>query len=332
MIRKGAQMNKLVLTNNGINREINTVNEGDIKAMAKQIQTQAPTLNDLTSEQLEQVAKIVMANRLTAELENAVRFSGIDYETEKQIFLDNVSKSKHTKQAYKAGLERLEKYASREKISLLELSPKQADDFIYSLNRDSRSPASIRLDIAGVSSFYSFLHRRHNAIDKNVFIGSKARPSNKAVKPLLIPTETEVKKILDTVPKQLKAGIALMAYNGLRVGALPTLTITAGKFTGLSKAKDIKGTVSPKASQYIKSSKPYEGIKTNTLQKQIERAIKKLHKEGLISEVYSCHDFRHYFATEHYKKNKDIHALKVLLNHASILVTENYLRALEVLE
>jgi len=41
-----------------------------------------------------------------------------------------------------------------------------------------------------------------------------------------------------------------------------------------------------------------------------------------------AHRFRHTFASEHYRANRDIMALKAALGHQYIATTEGYLRAL----
>jgi site-specific recombinase XerD len=70
------------------------------------------------------------------------------------------------------------------------------------------------------------------------------------------------------------------------------------------------------------------GKSANTLEKQVARAIEKMHREGKLREGYSAHDFRHFFAVKEYREDHDIHRVKELLHHASISVTENYLRSL----
>jgi integrase len=73
---------------------------------------------------------------------------------------------------------------------------------------------------------------------------------------------------------------------------------------------------------------PFAGLIPNTLEKRIVRAIEKLYKAGKVKGVYSPHDFRHLYAVTEYRKDKDIHRVSKLLGHASILVTENYLKGL----
>lgn len=266
----------------------------------------------------------------------AANLAGINYQAEKETFLENAgqTKSVHTRTAYQAGIGRLETWAAAKKINVLELTPAQADDFIYSL-RD-RAAASVRLDAAAASSFFTWLHRRHNAIE-NPFRGTKARPAKKAVKKIEVPTAPEIKTIIQELPPYEAAAAAIMAYRGLRAGALYSLAISGGKFIGHSKGKDITGEVPAAALKAIKAAvlplrSPFAGMLPNTLEKRIARAIAKVHKAGKIQAAYSCHDLRHFFALTEYRKTKDIYRLSKLLGHASIQVTEHYLRGLGEVE
>ena len=125
----------------------------NVQDMALRIAREAPTLADLNSDQLEQIARMVMAQRLTQELNTAATLAGIDYSNEKETFLNNAgtTDSKHTRRGYSSALARLEAYAERAKISPLELTPARADDFIYSMKGEA-SPSTIRGNVAACSS------------------------------------------------------------------------------------------------------------------------------------------------------------------------------------
>jgi site-specific recombinase XerD len=236
--------------------------------------------------------------------------------------------------AYRAGLEKLEVWTAAHGIAILELTPAQADDFCYSLR--GRASASIHLDIAAASSFFTWLHRRHRAVE-NSFRGSKARPAKKAVKKIEVPTAAEVKTIIEKLNPVLAAASAVMAYRGLRAGALPSLSITGGRFSGHSKGKDISGELPTAAIDAIKAASlplrsPFNNVLPNTLEKQIARAIKKLFKAKIINAAYSCHDLRHFYATTEYQKDKDIYRVSKLMGHASIQITERYLQSLKIID
>jgi len=262
--------------------------------------------------------------------------AGIDYITERETFLNNAgrSRSKHTRRGYSSALDRLETYADRAHISPLELTPQRADDFIYSI-KGNGAAGSIRRDIAACSSFFTFLERRHEVI-KNPFRGTKARPMANAEKDLLIPKSEEVKKILSALPENFAAAVSVMAFRGLRIGALPGLEITGDRFRTKSKAKIISGALPVKVLKAIKAAdfpdkrKPFSNYRPEALARRIEYHIGKLYKAGEIGASYSCHDFRHFYATTEYKKDHDIKRLQGLLFHAGIQITDRYLRSLNL--
>jgi hypothetical protein len=64
----------------------------------------------------------------------------------------------NTQKEYREALKRLEQYVERIHINILELFPITADDFIYTLKGDVRTSASIRWEVAAVSSFFTFLN------------------------------------------------------------------------------------------------------------------------------------------------------------------------------
>jgi len=303
----------------------------DIKEMAE-ILAAFPAPEKWTHEQKAQAVQFAALLDTAQKVIKAKTMAGIDLQKEKAAFLGNAGRtgSAHTRTAYRAALDRLEAWAERQKINILELTPAQADDFIYSL-RD-RATASIRLDVSGASSFFTWLERRHAELI-NPFRGTKARPPRKAVRTVVIPTEREVETMVRELPPDLAAAVSVMAYRGLRAGTLPTLSISGDRFTGHSKGKDISGKLPAIALDAIKAASlplrgPFAGERANTLEKRLARAIERLHKAGKVEAGYSAHDFRHHYAVQEYRKDHDIHRVKGLLHHASISVTENYLRSL----
>jgi len=295
--------------------------------------------SELTQEETE-IKRRLLLNAVIQEQSDKIRaeakVKGIDYNALKKTFIDNISKSdsKHTKKGYAAALQRLDEWTAKQGIKPLMLTPAQTDDFIYALKAEKRSSASIRLDTAACSSFYTFVHRRHAAVD-NPFRGTKARPVKKPEKNQEIPSESEVKEIINALPPIEAAAVMIMAERGLRIGALAALEIRGDSYCSTSKAKDIQGTFSEKIIRAIKaagldSRKLFEGTDIESIRNRIAYESRKLHKQGKINAAYSCHDFRHYFAVTEYGRNLDIYALKQLLDHASIQVTETYLKSLKV--
>ena len=308
----------------------------NIQDMA-QILAGYPSPDKWTREQKAQAVQFAALLDTAQKMIAAANLTGIDYINEKEIFLGNAGKtgSAYTHAGYRNALIRLDKWTARQKINPLELTPAQADDFIYSLRGD-RAPASIRLDISAASSFFTWLERRHAGI-KNPFRGTKARPGKKAVRSFAIPSKKEVETITAKLPARLAAAAAVMAYRGLRAGALSTLAINGDRVTWHSKGKDYAGHIPNAVLSAIKAASlplraPFAGILTNTLEKRIARAIEKLYKAGKLSACFSCHDLRHFYAITEYRKDKDIHRVSGLLGHASIQITENYLKGLGEVE
>jgi integrase len=132
-----------------------------------------------------------------------------------------------------------------------------------------------------------------------------------------------------------------MSFRGLRVGALPSLKLYGGRYKGTSKGKDLTEnevdgiTLPSQCEELIKQQKQplnklFENITANTLAHNIVYHISKLYNAGKIRHIYSCHDFRHFFAKSEYERTRDVYRVSKLLNHANISVTEAYLRSLNV--
>lgn len=70
------------------------------------------------------------------------------------------------------------------------------------------------------------------------------------------------------------------------------------------------------------SYRPFAGTKETKLAAVVRKLTKKL------SAAYSAHHLRHLYAVTEYRKDRDLHRLSKLLGHASVNVTERYLRGL----
>ena len=315
--------------------------------MAMRIKEEAPTLAALTPEQLEQIAKLVITQRLTTELNTAVDLAGIDWQKEKESFLD-FTQSKHTRRAYAAALLWLEEWTNKKGVNPLELTASHADRFIHDMKAEGKAANSTRRDIAAVCAFYSFLERDTDGKIKNPVRGTKQRPKKENKKEIVVPSEAEYKKIIEEVPPMERAIVITMASRGLRAGALPNLEIKGKKYHGKSKGRVLEEngtegiTLPTEALEAITAAgldikKPF-AWKTRqktansaaAIEGRINYYIGKLYKEGKISAAYSCHDFRHFFAVREYEKNKDIVRLSKLLNHAGVQITQTYLKSLGV--
>ena len=141
---------------NAIAKRITENPAANVAEMALRIKQEAPTLADLNNEQLEQIARLVITQGLADEMKAAVNIAGIDYNAEKETFLIR-KKSEHTKRAYSAAMDELEKWAEKKNKSPLQLTAADADALIYDMKAQSKAPATIRRNVAAISAFYNFL-------------------------------------------------------------------------------------------------------------------------------------------------------------------------------
>jgi site-specific recombinase XerC len=307
--------------------------DNKVELMAVKIANESPELKDLTTEQLEQLAKIVITQNLTNELNTKAKIANIDYKKERTMFIMMASKtgSEYTQSSYLKSLITLEKYTKKNDLNILIITPGQIDDFIHTLKG---APNSVRLTVAGISAFYSYLERRYSVI-KNPIRGTRARPGVRTVKDIEIPTDIDLFTILNSLPELEKMAVYIMAYRGLRVGALNKLKVWGTSYKSISKGKMISGEFPAEVVANIRYSElnnktPFENLTTNALKLRIYRQTMKLYDEGKIRAAYSAHDFRHYFAVTEYQKDKDIYRVSKLLDHSNIAITETYLRSLNI--
>ena len=261
----------------------------------------------------------------------------IDYETEKENFFKQCSKTKsnHTKRQYKNGLNKLEEYCKMNNKNILFIKAREADDFITEVNSSELSNLSVRALVSSCSSFFSFLERRYPFM-KNPFRGTKTRPPVKNKKRLEVPTKKEIELIIKDISDPLiKVAIIFIMECGVRVGALPKLEIRNNKYYSYSKGKEISWKVTDKVIKELKKNnlsfdKPFKNKSSEVIRNIFYRSSKRLYQQGKIKAAYSIHDIRHYFAVTLYKQTKDIELIRQALNHSSIAITGIYLKSLEV--
>ena len=261
----------------------------------------------------------------------------IDYETEKENFFKQCSKTKsnHTKRQYKNGLNKLEEYCRMNNKNILFIKAREADDFITEVNSSELSNLSVRALVSSCSSFFSFLERRYPFM-KNPFRGTKTRPPVKNKKRLEVPTKKEIELIIKDISDPLiKVAIIFIMECGVRVGALPKLEIRNNKYYSYSKGKEISWKVTDKVIKLLKQNNlsfnnPFKNKSSEVIRNIFYRSSKRLYNQGKIKAAYSIHDVRHYFAVTLYKQTKDIELIRQALNHSSIAITGIYLKSLEV--
>lgn len=310
--------------------------EALVKSVAARIARDSPKLADLGPAELENLARVVVAESLKDDLRHEADLARIDYQAERKRFLERASRtgSAHTIRAYRAALGRLDAWCSARAISPLELTPARADDWIESEKAAGGSPATVGLRVAAVSAFWTWLERRHSDL-RNPFRGTRSRPAKKARRTLAVPSEAEVRILEGEADPVLSAAIAMMGQCGLRVGALPGLSITGARWSSTTKGKEQSGKVSEEAREAITHAglplrSPFAGLSAAAIADRFRRLAIKLHEAGKLQARYSVHDLRHAFAVRLYEATRDVYQVEKALGHANVAVTENYLRSLRL--
>lgn len=300
--------------------------------------------NIISQEQAELLIKQANYLNILDYMKEEQLIKQIDYETEKENFFKQCSKTKsnHTKRQYKNGLNKLEEYCNMNNKNILFIKAREADDFITEVNSSELSNLSVRALVSSCSSFFSFLERRYPFM-KNPFRGTKTRPPVKNKKRLEVPSKKEIELIIKDISDPLiKAAVIFIMECGVRVGALPKLEIRNNptgthscKYYSYSKGKEISWRVTDKVIKLLKQNNlsfnnPFKNKSSEVIRNIFYRSSKRLYNQGKIKAAYSIHDIRHYFAVTLYKQTKDIELIRQALNHSSIAITGIYLKSLEV--
>lgn len=307
--------------------------DSDLKSIGKQIAAASPSLNDLSEEQLKEVASWYLKKKLTEEMETLVNASKVDQDKDIVLFLNQYD-SPETRRAYIQAFKKLTAFCSRRQIDFISLNPALADEWILEERQSGRAPASVRKDVAAISSFYTFMERRYDFV-RNPFRGTNARPKNKSSKKLEVPDKKDFYTVVESLPAPLNIIVKLMGLTGLRAGAFQDLNVYGNILRTYSKRKAVRQTVSPAVIKIfedanITSSHPFKDWKAYRIENLLKYYTNKLYESGKIKAAYSAHDFRHYFAVTEYTATKDIYRVSKLLNHSSIQVTQTYLRSLNL--
>ena len=308
--------------------------EAKVKEVVGRLAHEVPELSDLDGATLEKIAQLSMIDEVKGKLRKAADRERIDYQAERERFIARASRtgSERTRKLYASALSRLEAWCTAQRLSPLELTPALADDWIEGEKAQGRAPATVSLAVSGASAFWTWMERRHPECH-NPFRGTRARPPRKATRKLAVPSDVEIRILEAEATPRLRAAIVMMAQAGLRVGALPSLSITGSKWTATTKGKDQGGTAPPEVRLAIERAglslrSPFEGWTAGSIAKAFEYQARKLVAEGRIRERYSVHDLRHAFAVRVYGATHDVYQVEKALGHANVAVTETYLRSL----
>lgn len=308
-----------------------------VKGVVRRLARQAPALADLSAEDLLKLGRIVTAEALKDDLAQRVKLERVDWTGEQDRYLSR-TRSAHTRRAYKTALSRLDEWCTRQGIAPAALTPAQSDDYIESEKAAGGSPATVRLRVSACSAFYTWLERRHPEV-RSPFRGTRSRPAQRAVRKLAVPTGAEI-DVIEGAAKDVGkldtwAAIVTMRHTGLRVGALPYLSISGERWTTTTKGSEQRGRVPEVVRRAIERAglslrSPFAGLSGHSIADRVRHLTVKLEAEGKLQHVYSVHDLRHHYAVTMYQNTRDLYAVRRALGHTNTTTTERYLRSLDV--
>lgn len=195
-------------------------------------------------------------------------------------------------------------------------------------SRRDLSPATRANDLACLRAFYKWCLRWDHRHDDPTIRLDPPQVPNGLPRPM---SRADLRRLLDTLPDDLRRAVALGAYGGLRVSEAASLEwanvnadarrmYVRGKgrkerVVGLSVTlldellPDVGGNV------VTAGGKPYTA---DTLQRKVNRAIKRAGVAG------TFHTLRHRFGTVAYEATGDLLAVSRAMGHSSTKTTEVY--------
>lgn len=257
--------------------------------------------------------------------------------------------SENSVQAYLSDLAKLQKYADGNGQSLLTLSTRDIEEFLWGLHEVGISPTSQNRILAGIRSYFRFLRLEHELeADPTDCIDSPKLPQ----KVPTVLTLDEVNRVIaatdpSTCDGQRNRAMLEVLYScGLRVSELTDLRIghifeREGFIQVFGKGR--KERIVPIAESALQEIHNYyyfrneldvkrgyeDYVFLNRWGKSLSRImvfniVKRYCQEAGIQKEVSPHTFRHTFATHLLEGGANLRAIQMMLGHEQISTTEIY--------
>lgn len=234
-----------------------------------------------------------------------------------------------TKETYLINLKLFFKYLKENKgkvnLNIIKhISKKDIFDYLYSINNLSKATRKSRLN--SIKNFYSFLNRKLSIF---LFEDIKIYGYDKKVPKFL--TSYQIEQLLSYYKDQRNSLIIFLFLNtGIRISELTNIRIENINFEEKYIEIKVKGGyfrniyinefLKERMILYIGNKK--SGLLFNLKRRQIHNIVVIPMKE--LGYSGSAHTLRHTFATQIYRKTKDILLVKELLGHSNISSTQIY--------
>lgn len=261
--------------------------------------------------------------------EEALRISKIDLSRELESWLGTITSVSSAK-TYRYGITKFLKYCEAGGIIPLMISGTEAREFRNWLKANSASNPVIRATIIACSKLVDIVFESHNLHRRNPFKVKDLLPPKKRVKPLWVPDQAEVDRLLDFT-KNLVAftAIKLIIKYGMRIGAFEKMTVADNKAVTVTKGKEMSYTFDDEAVSLWRSC-PLNKFTTRELADRVNWHLKRAFEEKVVRQRYSVHDLRHFYARKTLKETGgDVYKVSRDLGHSNLGTTGTYLESLE---
>jgi site-specific recombinase XerD len=315
-------------------------------------------LGQLPADLQEKIRKYAMLDIYKDKAKEEIKAKNMDIDYYIDLWI-KTKKSKYTRLFYSREIAAFKDYMNSQGINPILCNAVSVDNYIIFL-KEKYSNNSVRQKISICSSFYSTL-KRYGIITINPFYNCPLpnKEYKKAIKtdqgktsPVMNKDEyKEIEKELNRrvnlkgkssrvtnsrkSARMLLPVIHFMAAYGLRIGAIQTVCLYKDFFTvtekgNQSKRVELKEETKEVVKKYRVNKNFFAGVKKITIQVAVKRITGYLKDKGIIRHAYTCHDFRHFFATNLYRNTKDIVRVKNALGHSSLNVTDIYLQGIGI--
>jgi len=266
-----------------------------------------------------------------------LKLKDIDLIKEMESWLGTIV-SASSRRTYRNGIDKFLKYCELYNLIPMLSSPDIARKFVIWLIDNGASTPTVRSTISSCKKLFTCL-LENMPTHPNPFSQRSLFPrNNKRVKPLLVPDQTDLDRLLDYLYKKNLIAyivIKLIAKYGMRIGAFEKMKIRGKKAVTISKGGKLSIEFDDEDIMLLKAY-PLNELKAERLAGIVNYHLKRAYEKGVVREIYSVHDFRHYFAIDFYMKNKDtlspnniIYELSKKLGHKWLHTTEIYLESLK---
>lgn len=298
-------------------------------------QRRLPRVSDLSTEDQARVQRLALVDILKDEARSRLLGDQIDLDEEIEIFVSD--KTKNTARNYKSQLRHIRAWMDQKGLNVAEVTPALADDFIRALRDKGVQVNTLRLIVSATSSLWSWMSRRYDFL-RNPFHGTQVRPKVKWA-PIAIPPLRDIDAIMRNASPRLRLAVAIALATGLRVSAIANVRIKPdGHWMAETKGEKTMFSVDPLPGYVMDLWRAYKGglehpfavpsghnsIASHSLSEGLRNLCRYLQEDGILSGAYTFHKFRHHFAMNNL--DKGIMWLKERLGHASVTITEQYLR------